>query len=80
MKKRTGKSPDLGDSALITVEVAILEGLLDIEEIRQDDRRELRAWKERVGKLYGANKPGGKLPGKSMIVTPGVKRLQRRKA
>ena len=80
MKKRTGKSPDLADSALIAVEVAILEGLLDIEEIRQDDRRELRAWKERVGKLYGASQPGGKLPGKSMIVTPGVKRLQRRKA
>lgn len=72
MKKRTGKSPDLGDTFCILVEVCIANGLLDVEEIRQDDRRQHRQWQQLVRKSmgYGAGER------KSLVATPSVKRLK----
>jgi hypothetical protein len=51
MKKRLGKSPDLADTFCILVEVAILNGFLDISEIRKDDRRVQREWKNKITNL-----------------------------
>lgn len=44
MKRRTGESPDLADSFVILVEVALLNGLLEFEEVKRVERSELRQW------------------------------------
>lgn len=74
MKKRTGHSPDLADTFCILVEVAILNGLLDVVEIKLNDQRENKAWKARVMDSMGA---GRFQPRKSLISMPTVKRLKR---
>ena len=71
MKKRTGKSPDLADTFCILVEVAILNGFLDVAEIRRDDRRINREWKGSVKKILG----NGLGIGKSLIASPSVRTL-----
>lgn len=72
MKRRYGKSPDLADTFCILVEVAIQNGLLDIEEIRRQDRRENLAWKERVMGNMGHGRFQNR---KSMLVAPVAKKL-----
>lgn len=71
MKKRTGKSPDLADAFVILVEVAIQNGLIDVQEIRINDRRTQQAWKHTVavGLKQG--------PRKSIVAMPMTKRLRR---
>jgi hypothetical protein len=71
MKKRLGRSPDLADTFVILVEVAILNGLLDVMEIRRDDRRINQMFNQVLGSNNG-QKVGGT---KSLIAMPGVKRL-----
>lgn len=70
MKKRTGKSPDLADTFVILVEVAIANGLLDIVEIRKSDQKAQQAWKERVHQM------GIPTARKSIIAMPMAKRLK----
>jgi hypothetical protein len=71
MKKRLGKSPDLADTFCILVEVAILNGLLDVIEIRKDDRRINKMFNEVLnGPSYGMQKKSH-----SLIAMPQVKRL-----
>jgi hypothetical protein len=71
MKKRLGKSPDLADTFVILVEVCILNGLLDVIEIRKDDRRINQLFNQAInGASYGIQ--GGT---KSLIAIPRVKRL-----
>ena len=72
MKSRTGKSPDLADTFCILVEVAIQNGLLDVVEIRRDDRRLHQAWKATVNGPLGQ---GSGEPRKSVVAMPSVKRL-----
>ena len=45
MKKRTGESPDEADSFVILIEVAILNGLLEFDEVRKVERKEMANWK-----------------------------------
>lgn len=74
MKKRTGKSPDLGDTFCILVDVAITMGLLDVQEIRQQDRKINQAWQQAVAtKLY----QGTPVVRKSIVAMPQTKRLKR---
>jgi hypothetical protein len=70
MKKRLGKSPDLADTFCILIEVAILNGFLDINEIRKDDRRVQREWKNKITNLFG----GGQT--KSLVMSPSVKTIK----
>lgn len=71
MKKRLGKSPDLADTFVILVEVAILNGLLDVIEIRKDDRRINQMFNQSLnGPSYGM-----KTGPKSLIAMPTVRRL-----
>lgn len=72
MKKRIGKSPDLADTFCIWVEVLILNGLLDVLEIRKDDRRMHQQWKRLVNGEMGLGQPGRK----SLIAMPSAKRLK----
>lgn len=71
MKKRTGKSPDLGDTFCILVEVAILNNLLDVIEIKKDDRRQHKQWKDIVQGQMGVS-PAFR---KNIIAMPRTKRL-----
>lgn len=71
MKKRIGRSPDLADTFVVLCEVAILNGLLDVQEIRKDDRRINRQWKELVQGKMGLGQPGRK----SLVAMPSAKRL-----
>jgi hypothetical protein len=71
MKKRLGKSPDLADTFVILVEVAILNGLLDVVEIRRDDRRINRMFNETLNGFM-AKKMGST---NSLIAMPKVRRL-----
>lgn len=71
MKKRLGKSPDLADTFVILVEVAILNGLLDVVEIRRDDRRINQMFNEALNGFM-AKKAGS---ANSLIAMPKVKRL-----
>lgn len=71
MKKRTGKSPDLADTFVILVEVAILNGLLDVQEIRRDDRRINQIMNTTLNKFQVST--GNQI--KSLLVTPSTKRL-----
>lgn len=74
MKKRTGKSPDLADTFMILCDVAITEGLLDVIEIRRDDRKTNQAWQQVVAtRLY----QGSEVVRKSIIAMPSTKRLKR---
>lgn len=72
MKKRIGKSPDLADTFCILVEVAILNGLLDVQEIRKGDRKMHQQWKKLVNGEMGLGQPGRK----SLIAMPSAKRLK----
>lgn len=72
MKKRTGKSPDLGDAFCILVDVAILNNLLDVIEIRKDDRRLHKQWGDVVHNQMGQQAT----PRKSLIAMPLTKRLK----
>jgi len=44
MKKRTGESPDLADAFVILVEVALLNGLLEFDEVKKIEKGELKKW------------------------------------
>ena len=46
MKKRTGESPDEADSFVILIEVAILNGLLEFEEVKKVEKKEMKVWKD----------------------------------
>lgn len=71
MKKRLGRSPDLADTFVILVEVAVLNGLLDVQEIRRDDRRINQMFNQMLnGQMAG--KVGQT---KSLLAMPTVKRL-----
>lgn len=70
MKKRTGKSPDFADTFCILVEVAIQNGLLDVQEIRDVDRRMSRQWSGIVH-----NQLGQVASRKSLVAMPRTKRL-----
>jgi hypothetical protein len=72
MKKRIGRSPDLADTFVILVEVAILNGLLDVQEIRKDDRKMHQQWKKLVTGTMGLNPQGRK----SLVAMPSAKRLK----
>jgi hypothetical protein len=72
MKKRTGKSPDLADTFVILVEVAILNNLLDVIEIRKDDRRLHKQWGEVIHNQMGQQTTARK----SLIAMPLTKRLK----
>jgi hypothetical protein len=72
MKKRLGKSPDLADTFCILIEVAILNGFLDIHEIRKDDRRVHREWKNKIQNLLG----GGEKQSKSLIMSPTIRTIK----
>jgi hypothetical protein len=72
MKKRTGKSPDYADTFVILVEVAILNNLLDVVEIRSNDRAIQRQWKQ----VINGQTPN---PQKSLVAMPMTKRLSFRK-
>lgn len=75
MKKRTGKSPDLADAFCILIEVCILNGLLDVIEIRKNDRKQNQQWRDLVqGKMMGVS--DNQAPRKSLIAMPSVKRLK----
>lgn len=70
-RKRTGKSPDLADTFVVLVEVAILNGLLDVEEIRRDDRRLHRQWSNIIHNQMGQSLT----PRKTLVAMPTVKHL-----
>lgn len=72
MKKRFGKSPDEADCLCILVEVAILNGFLDIEEIKRDDRRAMRSFSHLADKITNTRQ-------KAMVIAPAVKHLPFRK-
>jgi hypothetical protein len=67
MKKRLGRSPDLADTFVILVEVAILNGLLDVVEIRRDDRR--------INEMFNRTVQRASQGAKSLIQMPQTKRL-----
>lgn len=46
MKNRTGNSPDIGDAFCILVEVAILNNLLDVQEVKKVEKNEMRKWRK----------------------------------
>ena len=73
MKKRTGKSPDLADTFCILVEVAIINGFLESVEIRRDDRRQHKEWKNRVNSILGGDND---VKHKSLVAMPSVRRLK----
>lgn len=73
MKKRTGKSPDVADTFVTLVEVAIENGLLDFEEIRRDDRKQHQQWQNRVLKSMSFSTNMGER--KSLVAKPMPKRL-----
>lgn len=75
MKKRTGKSPDLADTFCILIEVAILNGFLDVIEIRRDDRRIHQQWKTNVQKMLG-NQDGMR---KGFIASPSVRTISHKR-
>jgi len=75
MKKRTGKSPDLGDTFCILVEVALENGFLDTVEIKRTDKRMQKMWKDRVHGMMG----DPDVPRKSLVAMPTVKRLKFRR-
>lgn len=72
MKKRTGRSPDLADTFCILVEVAILNGFLDPIEIKRDDKKMHKAWKDRVENMFA----NSEIPRKGLVVTPSVRRMK----
>ena len=72
MKKRTGKSPDLADTFVILIEVAILNGFLDVVEIKRDDQLHNRRWKDQVNKLLGSDG----VRHNSVMVTPSVRTVK----
>jgi len=79
MKRRTGRSPDLADTAMILVEVGILNGLLDVIEIRKNDRKQHSEWKSLVsGPLGNSGGPPGS-ERKSIVAMPSIKRLKHRR-
>ena len=69
MKKRTGQSPDLADAFCILIEVAILNNLLDIEEVKKVEKEELNNWRKFV---LGDFNP---LSGNHVLGNPSPKRL-----
>jgi hypothetical protein len=75
MKKRIGKSPDLGDTFCILVEVAILNNLLDVIEIRRNDRRMHQDFKRMAQQNLGVSSTSSK----SLVAMPSVKRLKFRR-
>ena len=46
MRNRTGVSPDLADAFVMLVEVCILNGLLEFEEVKQVEKKEMKRWKD----------------------------------
>jgi len=46
MKTRTGYSPDIADTFCILVEVAILNNLIDVEEVKKVEKDQMRKWKQ----------------------------------
>jgi hypothetical protein len=70
MKKRTGKSPDLGDTFCMLIDNGILNGFLDVIEIRKDDRARNKSWKLQVGHQMGI-----KSSNKSLVAMPATRRL-----
>jgi hypothetical protein len=73
MRKRTGKSPDLADTFAILVEVAIQNGLLEIEEIRKVDRSLNRQFRDLVMDGLGHGRHQSR---KSLVAMPTAKRLK----
>ena len=69
MKKRTGQSPDLADAFCILIEVAILNNLLDIEEVKKVEKAELTNWRNLVLGNYNP------LSGDHTLGNPSPKRL-----
>ena len=73
MKNRTGKSPDLADAFCILIEVALLNDLLDIEEVKKVEKKEMKRWKEMA---LGTQNP---MTGKFRLGNPTPKRLSFRR-
>jgi len=69
MKRRTGQSPDLADAFCILIEVAILNNLLDIEEVKKVQKEELNNWRKL---LLGERNP---ISGNYTLGNPTPKRL-----
>lgn len=44
MKNRTGDSPDLADAFVILIEVALLNGLLEFQEVKKVEKQEMNRW------------------------------------
>jgi len=69
MIKRTGQSPDLADAFCILIEVCILNGLLDFEEVKKVEKQEMDKWRSIT---LGSRNP---VSGKFMLGNPHPKRL-----
>lgn len=69
MKKRLGRSPDLADTFVMLVDMAISENLLDVIEIRKVDRKQQKEWKAIVEGNMGH---GAK---RQIVSMPKIKRL-----
>ena len=84
MRKRTGKSPDVADAFFILIEVLIQNGLLDFQEIRKHDQKdmaEFRRLKEGMNVWgiqggIGAGNFGGR---NILLARPQPKRLSARR-